>query len=53
MPVGWWFVELAVVVAGVSYYWKLEERSFGDRAWAVAAVVVLLHIMNSPWLSPK
>jgi hypothetical protein len=55
LPIGWWFVELAVVVGGIAYYWKrsLEERSFGDRAWAVATVVVILHIVNSPWLSPK
>jgi hypothetical protein len=32
-PKGWWFVELAVVAAGVSYYWKrsLDDRSFGAR----------------------
>jgi hypothetical protein len=53
-PKGWWFVELAVVAAGVSYYWKrsLDDRSFGARAWAVALAVLLLHILNSPWLKP-
>lgn len=53
LPSGWWFVELAVVVAGIGYYWlrARQDRSFGGRAWGVALVVLLLHVMNSPWLS--
>lgn len=53
LPTGWWFVELAVIAAGLAYYWHRSrvDGSFGARAWAVAAVVVLLHVSNSPWLS--
>ena len=53
LPVGWWFVELAFIAAFASYYWLAARRSllFGRHAtWAVVAVLVL-HIMNSPWLS--
>ena len=52
LPIGWWFVELAVIGAGVGYYWwrSRSDRSFGYRAWLVALVVLLLHIANSPWL---
>jgi hypothetical protein len=55
LPTGWWFVELAVVAAGVLYYWKrsVDVATFGARAWAVAALVLILHLLNSPWLSPK
>ena|SRR5436190_3111583 len=54
-PRGWWFVELAVIAAGVWYYWKRsrEVGSFGARAPAAALFVLLLHLMNSPWLSMK
>lgn len=54
LPAGWWFVELALVAAGLAYYWRrsVADGSFGRRAWAVAAVVVLLHVANAPWLSP-
>ena len=53
LPTGWWFVELAVVGTGIGYYWlrARQDASFGGRAWAVALVVLLLHVMNSPWLS--
>jgi hypothetical protein len=53
LPIGWWFVELGVVAAGVGYYWlrAREDPSFGGRAWGVALVVLLLHVINSPWLS--
>ena len=54
LPKGWWFVELGVIAAGVAYYWHRSRvvGSFGRRAWAVASVVVLLHVMNAPWLAP-
>jgi len=54
LPDGWWFVELGVIAAGVGYYWARSRKigSFGRRAWAVAMVVVLLHVMNAPWLAP-
>lgn len=53
LPAGWWFVELTVIVAGLVYYWRRARRdaTFGGRAWAVIVVVLLLHVMNSPWLS--
>lgn len=53
LPTGWWFVELAVVVGLVGYYWRRArgDRSFGGRASAAAGVVVALHALNSPWLS--
>lgn len=52
-PTGWWFVELAVVAAGLGYYWSRAraEGSFGGRAMAVCLTVLILHVMNSPWLS--
>ena len=53
LPVGWWFVELGAVAAGCWYYWHRSrgDRSFGGRALAVVAVVLVLHLLNSPWLS--
>ena len=53
LPTGWWFVELAFLAAGLGYYWRRSraDGSFGGHAWAVVTVVVILHIINSPWLS--
>lgn len=53
LPTGWWFVELAVVVCGLGYYWRRarQDPSFGGRPWGVALVVLLLHAINAPWLS--
>jgi hypothetical protein len=53
-PTGWWFFELAVIAACLGYYWfrSRRDRSFGYRAGAAAAVVLLLHVANSPWLAP-
>lgn len=53
LPVGSWFVELAVIAAGTGYYWvrARKDGSFGGRAWAVALVVGLLHALNSPWVA--
>ncbi|HET9386467.1 MAG TPA: hypothetical protein VFO67_15120 [Gemmatimonadales bacterium] len=52
-PPLWWFVELSVIAACGWYYWQRSkvERAYGGRALAVVAVIVLLHIVNSPWLS--
>lgn len=50
----WWFVEFAFIGAACWYYWHRARRdvSFGDRAgWAIG-VIVVLHLMNAPWLSP-
>ena len=53
LPVSWWFIELGVVAAGCWYYWhrSRSDRSFGGRALAAVAVVLVLHLLNSPWLS--
>lgn len=53
LPTGWWFVELGVVLAFCAYYWLAARHStsFGGRATAVVAVVLILHVLNSPWLS--
>lgn len=55
LPTGWWFVEILFLVVGLGYYWHRSQvdGSFGGRAWAVVATVVILHLMNSPWLSPS
>ncbi|MGH7675172.1 MAG: hypothetical protein ACREMV_07855, partial [Gemmatimonadales bacterium] len=53
LPTGWWFVELAFVALGLGYYWHRarQDRSFGGRPWAVALVVLVLHLFNAPWFS--
>ncbi len=53
LPVGWWFAELAAVAVGCQYYWRRSrtDRSFGGRAFAAVAVILVLHLLNSPWLS--
>jgi hypothetical protein len=54
LPQGWWFVELGFIAAAGAYYLAAARRSaeFGRRPIAVLTVVVLLHVFNSPWLSP-
>lgn len=54
LPNGWWFVELAVIALAGWYYVRRARGSveFGRRPLAALAVVLLLHISNSPWLSP-
>jgi hypothetical protein len=53
-PPFWWFFELAFVAVCLAYYVARAKQlgGFGGRAWAVVAVVVILHVVNSPWLSP-
>lgn len=52
LPTGWWFLELAVIVAGLACYWGRSRRDgrLGRRAGGAALVVVALHLFNSPWL---
>lgn len=52
LPRGWWFVELGLIVAlGGLYAWRARSSdAFGRRPVAVVAVVILLHVMNAPWL---
>ena len=54
LPTGWWFVELALVALAGWYYVRRAQIAvgFGGRPLAVVAVVLLLHLSNSPWLSP-
>lgn len=49
----WWWFELAFVVAGCGYYWRRARQvgTFGGGAPWAFAVVLALHLLNSPWLS--
>lgn len=53
LPTGWWFVELAFIALCLGYYWRRarQDGSFGGRPWAVALVVLVLHLVNAPWFS--
>lgn len=53
LPIGWWFVEGAVVALACLYYWRCSrhDNSFGRHALVAVAVVFVLHLLNSPWLS--
>src|SRR5207245_11207792 len=53
-PRGRWFFELAFIAVCAAYYLARARqlRSFGGRGAWVVAVVLLLHVVNSPWLSP-
>jgi hypothetical protein len=52
-PTGWWFIELATIAACWAYYWRRSRRepTYGRRPIAVGFTIVVLHVMNSPWLS--
>ncbi len=52
LPHGWWWIELAVVLAGCAYYMfrARQLKDFGGQALWAAAVILLLHVLNSPWL---
>jgi hypothetical protein len=54
LPTGWWFFELAVIATLWTYYWRrsTSQPSFGRHPFAIAGVLVALHLFNSPWLSP-
>lgn len=54
LPNGWWLVELGVILGAAWYYVSRARQSneFGRRPLAVLVVVLLLHLSNSPWLSP-
>jgi len=53
LPRGWWFVELALVLTLGGYYVGKARRAeeFGGRPIAVLVVILVLHLLNSPWLS--
>ena len=53
LPTGWWFLELGLVGLLLGYYWHRAKAdpSFGGRPIAVVVAVLILHALNSPWLS--
>jgi membrane-bound metal-dependent hydrolase YbcI (DUF457 family) len=53
-PHGWWLFELAFISACGAYYVTRARRlgTFGGRAWIAMLVVLVFHVVNSPWLSP-
>lgn len=53
LPVGWWFVELAFIALCLAYYYRRSRAvgGFGYRFAAIAIVLLMLHIANSPWLA--
>jgi hypothetical protein len=53
LPTGWWFLELVVILALWAFYWRRSraDATFGGRPFAVAGVLLALHLFNSPWLS--
>jgi hypothetical protein len=53
-PPFWWFFELGFIALCAAYYVARAKKlqTFGGRAFWVVAVVVVLHVVNSPWLSP-
>jgi membrane-bound metal-dependent hydrolase YbcI (DUF457 family) len=50
-PHGWWWFELAFIAVFCAYYVvrARRDRTFGGRSLAACAMVLLLHIGNSPW----
>jgi hypothetical protein len=52
-PTGWWWMELAFIASGCLYYLTRARarKTFGGHALWVYFVVIMLHVMNSPWLS--
>jgi hypothetical protein len=54
LPVGWWWVELAVIAVFYGYYVSRARtaKTFGGRALWACAVILALHLFNSPLFSP-
>jgi hypothetical protein len=52
MPVGWWFVELAIVLLGGAYYVFRVRRQHGPvrSAYVASALVLFLHVGNMAFL---
>jgi membrane-bound metal-dependent hydrolase YbcI (DUF457 family) len=55
LPIGWWFVEGAVVLAGCGYYFVRARRDgkdqgYGGRPLGAVLVVLIIHLLNSPWI---
>jgi hypothetical protein len=53
LPSGWWFVELGVIAACWWYYsWRMGSDSQPtSRPVVIGLAIVVLHVVNSPWLS--
>lgn len=53
LPNGWWFTELALVVAAWAYYMRSSRTSaeFGRQPMTLGLSWFALHVFNSPWLS--
>jgi hypothetical protein len=53
LPIGWWWLELAAIAAGCTYYAvsARRQKTFGGYALWASAVILLLHLLNSPRLS--
>jgi membrane-bound metal-dependent hydrolase YbcI (DUF457 family) len=50
----WWWVELAFIAVACGSYAVRARRlgTFGGHALWASAVVVALHLLNSPWVTP-
>ena len=52
-----WTAQIAVTLVALAcgYYWARARRlrTFGRRAGWACGVVLALHLMNSPWLTPS
>jgi hypothetical protein len=54
LPIGWWWFELGVIVVLCAYYVARarKEKTFGGHALWACAVILALHLFNSPSFSP-
>ena len=54
LPTGWWWVELAVIALLCAYYVVRARaaKTFGGHALWACAVILALHLFNSPAFSP-
>jgi membrane-bound metal-dependent hydrolase YbcI (DUF457 family) len=54
LPTGWWLFELVFIGLCCGYYLRRARQlgGFGGRGLWVCAVVLALHLGNSPWLAP-
>ena len=54
-PVGWWFLEAALVLAGGAYYAvrAAELRTFGGRPILSIGFIALIHTVNSPLIAAR
>jgi hypothetical protein len=50
----WWWIELGFVGLACAYYLlrSRQKRTFGRHALWACFVIIALHVLNSPWLTP-